>query len=176
MGSQSLTDEAVFPEPDRQADTSDDDGRVDDVAFVADDDPWERFANLHERARRAVETARGLRDRGFAASRLRSVLTELERVTHELDGLKVAMQTRATIEQAKGALMVLYRCSTDEAFALMVRMSQRSQRKLHDVAERIVAEAPTLGAGGGWPADAERLTRGEQLTGAAAGERPPTRV
>lgn len=112
--------------------------------LAEEDDPWQRFADLHERARRAVATAQALRERGYAASRLKVVVDELERVTQEVDGLRVAMQTRATIEQAKGVLMVLHGCGPDDAFALMVRMSQRSQHKLHDVAEKIVAEVVRL--------------------------------
>ncbi len=52
-----------------------------------------------------------------------------------------AMQSRATIEQAKGILMATQRCEPDEAFDLLVRASQRENVKLRDIAARIVATA-----------------------------------
>ena len=50
-----------------------------------------------------------------------------------------AMQSRATIEQAKGILMGAQRCSADEAFQVLVRASQRENRKLREIADQIVA-------------------------------------
>jgi GAF domain-containing protein len=52
-----------------------------------------------------------------------------------------AMQSRATIEQAKGILMGQRRCSSDEAFDILVRLSQQSGRKLRDVAQALVDTA-----------------------------------
>ena len=51
-----------------------------------------------------------------------------------------AMGSRAVIEQAKGALMAIRRCSADEAFAFMVQLSQKSHRKLRGVAQGIIDE------------------------------------
>ncbi|GIF38654.1 transcriptional regulator [Actinoplanes xinjiangensis] len=53
--------------------------------------------------------------------------------------MQAAMEFRAVIEQAKGILMAQERCTADEAFALLSRMSQVSNRKLHDVATALVA-------------------------------------
>jgi GAF domain-containing protein len=50
-----------------------------------------------------------------------------------------AMKSRATIEQAKGILMGAQRCSADEAFQILVRASQRENRKLREMAAEIVA-------------------------------------
>jgi GAF domain-containing protein len=52
--------------------------------------------------------------------------------------LRAAMASRATIEQAKGILMAAGGVTPDEAFNLLVRASQRENRKLRDVAERLV--------------------------------------
>ena len=52
--------------------------------------------------------------------------------------LMQAMKSRATIEQAKGILMGAQRCSPDEAFQVLVRASQRENRKLREIAEDIV--------------------------------------
>ena len=55
--------------------------------------------------------------------------------------LQQAMQSRAVIEQAKGILMGQRRCGPQEAFDLLVLLSQGSNRKLRDVAEALVAQA-----------------------------------
>ena len=61
---------------------------------------------------------------------------------HQLSqGLAEAMKSRATIEQAKGVLMGAQRCSADEAFQILVRASQRENRKLRDIAQQIVTTA-----------------------------------
>lgn len=56
-------------------------------------------------------------------------------------GLSEAMKSRATIEQAKGILMAMQRCSPDDAFQILVRASQRENRKLREVAAEIVTNA-----------------------------------
>jgi GAF domain-containing protein len=50
-----------------------------------------------------------------------------------------AMKSRATIEQAKGILMGAQGCSADDAFQILVRASQRENRKVRDIADEIVA-------------------------------------
>jgi AmiR/NasT family two-component response regulator len=57
--------------------------------------------------------------------------------------LSEAMKSRATIEQAKGILMGAQRCGPDEAFEILVRASQRENRKLRDIAANVVAQAGT---------------------------------
>ena len=54
-------------------------------------------------------------------------------------GLRKAMASRATIEQAKGALMLVYGLDAEAAFSLLSWQSQRSNIKLRDLAERLVA-------------------------------------
>ena len=55
--------------------------------------------------------------------------------------LQEALPARAVIEQAKGILMGQRRCDADEAFSILVDLSQRSNRKLRDVAAALVDEA-----------------------------------
>jgi GAF domain-containing protein len=55
--------------------------------------------------------------------------------------MRAAMQSRAVIEQAKGIIMVERRCSADEAFVTLAKISQNSNRKLRDVAAALVARA-----------------------------------
>ena len=50
-----------------------------------------------------------------------------------------ALATRDVIGQAKGVLMVRESCSADDAFDILRRASQRTNRKLHDVAADLVA-------------------------------------
>ncbi|MFJ8688641.1 GAF and ANTAR domain-containing protein [Micromonospora wenchangensis] len=54
--------------------------------------------------------------------------------------MQEAMRNRAVIEQAKGIIMGQRRCTADEAFALLARVSQNSNRKLRDVAEALVRQ------------------------------------
>ena len=55
--------------------------------------------------------------------------------------MQAAMVSRAVIEQAKGILMAERRCTADEAFATLSKLSQDSNRKLRDVASALVARA-----------------------------------
>ncbi|MGW4465038.1 GAF and ANTAR domain-containing protein [Micromonospora sp. NPDC004704] len=55
--------------------------------------------------------------------------------------MEAAMQSRAVIEQAKGIVMGDRRCTADEAFAILVKVSQDSNRKLRDVAAALVDRA-----------------------------------
>jgi GAF domain-containing protein len=59
--------------------------------------------------------------------------------------LQTAMASRAVIEQAKGIVMGRRRCTADEAFAILTKISQDSNRKLRDVAATLVAEAQSGG-------------------------------
>ena len=52
-----------------------------------------------------------------------------------------ALESRDVIGQAKGVLMATFGCSADAAFALLARQSQAENRKLHDVATTIAAQA-----------------------------------
>jgi GAF domain-containing protein len=56
----------------------------------------------------------------------------------ELAHLRVAMASRATIEQAKGMLMERYKVTPDQAFNVLTRVSQARQIKLREVAATLV--------------------------------------
>lgn len=53
-------------------------------------------------------------------------------------GLRKAMESRATIEQAKGVLIATTGCSPDGAFDLLREQSQMENRKLREIAQEIV--------------------------------------
>ena len=55
--------------------------------------------------------------------------------------MQAAMESRAVIEQAKGIIMGDRRCSPDEAFQILSKLSQDTNRKLRDVAAALVASA-----------------------------------
>ncbi|MFF5175650.1 GAF and ANTAR domain-containing protein [Micromonospora sp. NPDC000089] len=55
--------------------------------------------------------------------------------------MQEAMRGRAVIEQAKGIIMGQRRCSPDQAFTLLSKISQDSNRKVRDVAAALVAKA-----------------------------------
>jgi GAF domain-containing protein len=59
--------------------------------------------------------------------------------------LQTAMDSRAVIEQAKGIIMAAHRCTADEAFTILSRSSQDSNRKLRDVATSIVQQTTRRG-------------------------------
>jgi GAF domain-containing protein len=55
--------------------------------------------------------------------------------------MRKAMENRAVIEQAKGIIMSERRCTADEAFAALTKISQDANRKLRDVAADLVARS-----------------------------------
>jgi GAF domain-containing protein len=64
------------------------------------------------------------------------------RRSRELVGhLTEAVESRDLIGQAKGVLIAMQGCSADEAFDLLRGMSQRTNRKLRDIAADVVASA-----------------------------------
>jgi len=69
--------------------------------------------------------------------------------------LNNAMLSREVIDLAKGIIMQLGGCDPEEAFRLLAKQSQRTNRKLRDVATEIVA-----GAACGTPADMPLLITG----------------
>lgn len=58
--------------------------------------------------------------------------------SQQADQLATAMASRAVIEQAKGMLMAQRKCDADEAFDLLVRLSQQTGQKLHAIAVALV--------------------------------------
>jgi GAF domain-containing protein len=62
-----------------------------------------------------------------------------------VSNLRTAMASRAVIDQAKGIIMARDRCTADDAFAALTRLSQRTHVKLRLVAERVVADAQAGG-------------------------------
>ena len=55
--------------------------------------------------------------------------------------MRAALESRAVIEQAKGIIMGDRRCTANEAFRILTKLSQDSNRKVRDVAAALVAQA-----------------------------------
>jgi hypothetical protein len=64
-----------------------------------------------------------------------SSICELQRENQQL---REAIDSRAVIEQAKGALILRYGLDDDSAFAVLKRWSQDSNIKLHTIADVLV--------------------------------------
>ncbi len=59
----------------------------------------------------------------------------------EAHNMRLAMESRAVIDQAKGIIMADRRCTADEAFEILRRASNDTNRKLRELADIIVTEA-----------------------------------
>jgi AmiR/NasT family two-component response regulator len=64
--------------------------------------------------------------------------TDVEECQDEVEDLRATLATRPVIDQAKGILVGQKHCTPDEAFAMLTEASQRSNRKIRDVAQAIV--------------------------------------
>ncbi|MCM6772129.1 PAS and ANTAR domain-containing protein [Nocardia sp. CDC159] len=74
------------------------------------------------------------------------------------DALPELYEARAVIEQAKGALMLVYGISADQAFRVLTWRSQETNTKLRTLAQQLVTEITALG---GW--SVELRTRFDHL-------------
>ncbi|MGK5114270.1 ANTAR domain-containing protein [Geodermatophilus sp. CPCC 205506] len=90
----------------------------------------------------AVELARAFA--GYAAGAVAAV--QPRQPTREA---RVTMQSRAVIEQAKGVLMARHHCSAEEAFSRLATESQRTNRKLRDLAVDLVTAVQRADVAGG---------------------------
>ncbi len=64
-----------------------------------------------------------------------------DRLAEHAQNMRLAMESRAVIEQAKGVLMAQRRVDPDSAFELLREASQRYNRKLREIAQGIVDAA-----------------------------------
>jgi hypothetical protein len=65
----------------------------------------------------------------------------VQQLEAEVDQLRSAMASRASIEQAKGILMLLTSCGDQAAFDLLAHISSHTHRKVRDVAVAITSSA-----------------------------------
>lgn len=131
-------------------------------------------------------------ENGTATDTVNGHVERVAMLEAELAGLRRALHNRAVIEQAMGILAVLRRCTPEDAFGLLVRLSQVSNVKLHRIAQLLVqltsgsdpitlegalatalrqAEPPTPAPSTGPQHDGELIEAARHLV--AAGEGPP---
>ena len=65
-------------------------------------------------------------------------LADADDVADEVAGLRQALTTRNIIGQAQGILIERHGADAEGAFEILVRMSQQTHLKLHEVARRLV--------------------------------------
>ncbi|MET9296113.1 ANTAR domain-containing protein [Streptomyces sp. NPDC003077] len=101
----------------------------------------------------------------------------------EVDQLDTALRTRPIVDQASGILMYVLGCDADAAFATLRRLSQRTNRKLSDLAAALVRtrghglekELRSLGEEDGDPAPGHRTAdRGTARTARGTAARAAT--
>jgi hypothetical protein len=100
-------------------------------------------ASINFYARRPMEITNNLDSAGSYAVQAADAMVAVEsyRATATLARhLAEAMKSRATIEQAKGILIAEKHVDPDDAFRLLVEISQHANIKLRDVARRIVED------------------------------------
>ncbi|MFE6165683.1 ANTAR domain-containing protein [Streptomyces sp. NPDC056486] len=64
---------------------------------------------------------------------------EIKALRTEVNDLHRAMESHPSIDQARGMLMSLGPCTADEAWEILVEVSQHSNTKLRAVAEELIA-------------------------------------
>jgi len=104
-----------------------------------------RIIDNRQKTRTIVTIGQGIRDesggivelRGFFIDVTRSVQRDLATQTRE--AVARSAESRAAIEQAKGALMAIYSIDEDEAFAVLTWHSQHANTKLRDVADTVTS-------------------------------------
>jgi GAF domain-containing protein len=73
-----------------------------------------------------------------AASATISSAQRWQRSREHIQQLERALVSRAVIDQAKGILMAVHKCTPDEAFSMLVERSQHENVKLRDVAKNLL--------------------------------------
>ncbi|WNI14284.1 ANTAR domain-containing protein [Actinacidiphila sp. ITFR-21] len=64
---------------------------------------------------------------------------ELDHLREEAAGLRRALESYPTIDMARGVVMAIAPCGKDEAWGVLVEVSQHANVKLRDVARDILA-------------------------------------
>lgn len=78
------------------------------------------------------------RRRVEAANQVLAMAESYANLVKEVSGLRRALATRPTIDQAKGIIMADRRCTPDEAFEVLKKLSMDTNVRLADVAAAIV--------------------------------------
>lgn len=97
---------------------------------------------LEERAGAFHDRLEEMKAEAFDQEGCESALQDADELVDEFERLighlRLGMEHRTVIGQAVGVVMERFGIGTDEAFAFLVRCSNSSQSKVHDVAAQIV--------------------------------------
>ncbi len=113
-----------------------------------------RFVDSHGMEHNVIVLADRMYDRGGAVVGTEGFYVDL---TETLDNARRAaldeslpdlFEARAAIEQAKGALMLVYGVDADQAFKLLLWRSQQTNTKLRALAAQLVVELGTIEVSG----------------------------
>ena len=77
----------------------------------------------------------------YVLARLDFLLETVESLRDEASGLRFALISRTTIDEAKGILIAQRGCDDDAAFEALVEMSQNSNVPVREVARAIVYQS-----------------------------------
>ncbi|MFD0485331.1 GAF and ANTAR domain-containing protein [Kineococcus sp. GCM10028916] len=80
-----------------------------------------------------------------AAATVLGARAQVEALQQEVQNLRTAMTSRASIEQAKGMVAAWLSCGLEEAFEVMSRLSQDRNVKLRDLAALLVRDPLSTG-------------------------------
>lgn len=104
-----------------------------------------RLIDARERTRNVVIVGEGMRDVEREVIGIRGYLVDLtesrvrETSAEAREAVARASESRAVIEQAKGALMLTYGIDATAAYVILAWRSQQDNIKLRDLAQRLVA-------------------------------------
>ncbi|WP_405810187.1 ANTAR domain-containing protein [Streptomyces sp. NBC_00210] len=70
--------------------------------------------------------------------RIVSAEVEARVLREEVDGLRRALRTHPVIDMARGVIMATASCTPDQAWQVLVQVSQRTNIKLREIAQGIV--------------------------------------
>jgi hypothetical protein len=111
---------------------------------------WHRIRDAHGNTRQVVMVGAGDFDEDGALQGFSGYLIDLTEAVRRTtsreveEAMEQMSQSRPTIEQAKGALMLRFRLTDEAAFALLRRYSQHANVKVRELA-RTVVESATSG-------------------------------
>jgi len=110
------------------------------IPLITDDLPSGVFTvySAGERSLATLEALRQAMPFVEAAQMLIRDTRAHEEMRRTQEQLTAALTSRAVIDQAKGMIMISLKCTADEAFAHLVRMSSTRHQKVRDVAQSMV--------------------------------------
>ncbi|GAA2135274.1 hypothetical protein GCM10009844_00360 [Nocardioides koreensis] len=110
---------------------------VDDVSDLTP----EALRSLEKRRDRELRLRAAARDEEAEARSMLIAVNDFNAMAEEIAQLREALSSRSTIDQAKGLVMAERRCTPDEAFRHLVKLSNDTNVRVADVAAALVYRA-----------------------------------